>query len=86
VATVDEITVKEAEIRVHWDGVQVSPRMPALETEQARVMRWGVASVEEFCSRALSECVRQAGTLDPDLLGDSGTVSAGSGMSEGSWW
>jgi hypothetical protein len=39
VVTVDEVAVKEAEILVNWDGVQVSPRVPALETEQAREMR-----------------------------------------------
>jgi hypothetical protein len=71
VATVDEVAIREAEIRGDWDGVQVSPRVPALDTEQARGMRWGVTSVEDFCSRALSECVRNGGTREPDLLGDS---------------
>jgi hypothetical protein len=56
VATVDEVAVGEAEIWGDRDGVQVSPRVPALETEQARAMRWGVAGSEEFCSRALSQC------------------------------
>jgi hypothetical protein len=57
VATVDEVAIGEAEIRGDRDGFQVSASVPALETEQARAMRWGVASVEEFCSRALSHCV-----------------------------
>jgi hypothetical protein len=35
VATVDEVPFREAEIRVDWDSVQVSPCMPALKTEQA---------------------------------------------------
>jgi hypothetical protein len=38
VATVDEVAVKEAETRVDRGGVQVSPRVPALETEQACAM------------------------------------------------
>jgi hypothetical protein len=62
VTTVDEVAIREAEIRVDLDGVQVSPPVPALETEQARAMRWGVASMEELCNRALSECVKQGGT------------------------
>jgi hypothetical protein len=57
VATVDEGAVREAETRVDRDGVRVSPCMPALETEQSSGMRWGVASVEELCSRALIECM-----------------------------
>jgi hypothetical protein len=40
VATVDEIAVGEAEIRVHRDRVQLSPSVPALEAEQACAMRW----------------------------------------------
>jgi hypothetical protein len=57
VATVDEVAIGEAEIRGDRDGVQVKPSVPALETEQARAMRWGVASVEEFCGGAMSQCV-----------------------------
>jgi hypothetical protein len=57
VATVDEVAIREAGIWGDWDGVQVSPSVSALETEQARTMRWGVASVEEFCGRALSQYV-----------------------------
>jgi hypothetical protein len=30
VATIDVVAIREAEIRVDWDGVQVSPRVPAL--------------------------------------------------------
>jgi hypothetical protein len=33
VAAVDEVAVREAEIRGHGDGVQVSPSVTALETE-----------------------------------------------------
>jgi hypothetical protein len=39
VAAVDEVAVGEAAMGVDWDGVQVSPCMPALETEQACAMR-----------------------------------------------
>jgi hypothetical protein len=67
VATVDEVAVGETEIRGDRDGVQVSPSMPALETEQARATRWGVAGSEEFCSRALSQCLRKRRTHCPDL-------------------
>jgi hypothetical protein len=45
--------------------------VPALETERARAMRWGVADSEEFCSRALSQCLRKDGTRCLDLPGDS---------------
>jgi hypothetical protein len=38
VATVDEVTIKEAEIWVDRDGVEVHPSMPALENEQSCVM------------------------------------------------
>jgi hypothetical protein len=69
VATVDEVAVREAEIRV--DGVQVSPCVPVQETEQACAMRWGVAGVEELCGRVLSECMRKDGTRDSDPPGDS---------------
>jgi hypothetical protein len=34
IATVDDVPITEARIRVDWSGVQVSPRAPALETEQ----------------------------------------------------
>jgi hypothetical protein len=71
VATVDEVAVGEAEIRGDRDGFQVSPSVPALETEQVRAMRWGVAGSEEFCGRALSQCLRKGGTRCPDLPGDS---------------
>jgi hypothetical protein len=70
-ATVDEVAVGEAEIRGDRDGVQVGPPVPALETEQARAMRWGVAGLEEFCSRALSQCLRKGVTRCPDLPSDS---------------
>jgi hypothetical protein len=56
-ATIDEVAIGEAEVRVDRDGVQVSPRVPALETEQPCVMRLGVPSVEEFCGGALIKCV-----------------------------
>jgi hypothetical protein len=77
VATVDEVTVGEAEIRGDRDGVQVSPRVPALETEQARTMPWGFAGSEEFCSRALSQCLRKGGTPARTCRV---TASAGTGM------
>jgi hypothetical protein len=87
VTTVDEVVVREAEIRTDRDGVRVRHRMPALETEQVCAMRWGVASVEELCGGALVECVREGGTHDLDLPEDTVTkvkVSANTGMSEGS--
>jgi hypothetical protein len=70
VATGDEVAVREAEIRVDQDGVQVSLHVPALETEQACTMRWDVASVEEICGRALVKRVQKGGTRNPDLPGD----------------
>jgi hypothetical protein len=70
VATVDEVAVGHAETQAHQEGVQVSPRMHALGTEQACAMRWGVASVEKLCRRALIECVQKCGTRDPAQLGD----------------
>jgi hypothetical protein len=45
-ATVHEVAIGEAEIRVDRDGVQVSPRVPELETEHECVMCRRVASVE----------------------------------------
>jgi hypothetical protein len=44
-------------VRVDRDGVQESPRVPALETEQACAMRLEIPSVKEFCGGALIECV-----------------------------
>jgi hypothetical protein len=73
VATVDESRRQrslEAETRVDRDGVQVNPCVPALETEHVCTMRWGVASVEAFCGRALIKCVRKGGTRNLDLPGD----------------
>jgi hypothetical protein len=69
VATVDEVAVGEAEIRVDRDGVQVSPSVTALETEQTCAMRWGVAGLEEFCSRALCQRLQKSGARCPDLPG-----------------
>jgi hypothetical protein len=46
VATVDEVAVREAEVRGHRDGVQVSPSVTAFETEQTCAMLWGVAGLE----------------------------------------
>jgi hypothetical protein len=43
--------------------------VPALETEQARAMRWGVAGLEEFSSRALSQRLQKSGARCPDLPG-----------------
>jgi hypothetical protein len=43
VATVDDVAVRETEIRGDRDGVQASPSVPALETGQARAMQWGLA-------------------------------------------
>jgi hypothetical protein len=45
-ATADEFAIGEAEIRGDRDGVQVSPRVPALEAEHACAMRRKGASVE----------------------------------------
>jgi hypothetical protein len=70
-ATIAEVAVEEAEIRVDREVVQVSPCVRGLDTEQACVMRWGVARVEEFCGTALIECVRKRGTRDPNQLVDS---------------
>jgi hypothetical protein len=78
VATVDVVFVTEAEMRVDGDGVQVSPRVPVLETEQARAMRWGLVSMEEFCGRALSECDRVGRATRTCQV----TVSEDTGMSE----
>jgi hypothetical protein len=33
VATIDEVAVRDAEIRLDWEGVQVSPRVPALDSD-----------------------------------------------------
>jgi hypothetical protein len=71
VATIDEVAVGEAEKWGDQDGVQVSPSVTALETEQARATRWGVAGLEEFCNRALSQRLRNGGTCCLDLPGDS---------------
>jgi hypothetical protein len=38
VATITAVAVREAEVQVDRDGVQVNPRVPELETEQACVM------------------------------------------------
>jgi hypothetical protein len=81
VATVDEVAIIEAEIRVDRDSVQVVPHMPVLETEQAYARRWGVPSLQKFCGRALIEFVRKGGTLTCTCQM---TVSADNGMSEGS--
>jgi hypothetical protein len=56
-ATVDEVAIGEPQIRVDRDGVQVSPHVPALETEQACAMRLEVPRVEYFCGGALIEYV-----------------------------
>jgi hypothetical protein len=71
VGTVDEVTIREAEIRVDQDSVQASPSVLALETEHLYAMRWGVASVEEFRGRALIECLEDDGSRGLYLLGDS---------------
>jgi hypothetical protein len=71
VGTLHEGAVGETEIRGDWDGVQVSPSVTALESEQACAMRWGVAGLEEFCSRALSQRLRKGGTRCQHLVGDS---------------
>jgi hypothetical protein len=44
VAAVVEVTIGEALIRGYRDSLQVSPSVPALETEQARAVQWGLAS------------------------------------------
>jgi hypothetical protein len=64
VAAVDEVAITEAEIRGDRDGVQVSPVVTALETEQARAIRWGVARLEE-------QRLQKDRTRCPDLPCDS---------------
>jgi hypothetical protein len=78
-ATVDTVAVGETEMRVDRDGVQVSPCVPALKTEQACLLRWGVACVEEFCGRALTKRLQNGATRDLDLPLDMPTDA---GMSE----
>jgi hypothetical protein len=39
VATVDEVTIRGAEIRDDRDGVEVNPSVPALESEQSCMLR-----------------------------------------------
>jgi hypothetical protein len=51
--------------------------MAALEAEQSHSMRWGVASVEQFCGRAMIECAREvARATRPFWV----TMSADTGM------
>jgi hypothetical protein len=45
--------------------------VPALETEQSRVMRWGFARMEELSGRALIECIQEGGSCGMDLPRDS---------------
>jgi hypothetical protein len=71
VAAVDDVAVREAQIWGDRDGVQVSARMPVLQTEQSCVMRWVVASVEDFSSRAQIECLQEGGPRGTGLPGDS---------------
>jgi hypothetical protein len=71
VVAVDEVTTREAEIQNDWDGVQLSPSVSALESVQSFVIRWGVASMEEFSRRALLERVGDhRGSCGMDLPGD----------------
>jgi hypothetical protein len=72
VATIDEVPIRNAEIQVDHDDAQVSPRVPALETEQLCAMQCGVLSVEEFSGRAASEFLREGRMRPGPLLGHSG--------------
>jgi hypothetical protein len=47
VATVDEVTIREAKIRIDWDNARVSPSMPALETQLSFMMIWGLTHMKE---------------------------------------
>jgi hypothetical protein len=71
VATVDEANIIDAEVWVDRHGVQESLRVPALETEQSCLLRWGVASIEELSGKALIECLQEGGSSCPELHGDS---------------
>jgi hypothetical protein len=81
VATVDEVAGREEEIRVDRNDVQVSPFVPALESEQACEMRWEATNVEEFFRRAQIECLQMVGCATRTCWV---TVSADTGMSVGS--
>jgi hypothetical protein len=74
VTTVHEVPIRIAEIQVDHDDKQVSPRVPALETERfcATSMQCGVLSVEEFSGRAASEFLREGRMRPGPLLGHSG--------------
>jgi hypothetical protein len=52
-------------------GIQAIPSVPALQTEQLCVKRWGVACMKEFSGRAMSELLQEGGSHGLDLLGDS---------------
>jgi hypothetical protein len=54
VGTVDEVAIKEADVQVDWDDVQVSPRVHALDSEQARTIdgksqAWNSTLFEQLC-------------------------------------
>jgi hypothetical protein len=67
VATIDVVTIRDAELHVDGDCVQVYSSMLALETEKSCGMRLGVTCIGEFNHRPLIECLPQIGSRDPDL-------------------
>jgi hypothetical protein len=82
VATVVEVAVGEADIRVDEDGVQVSPCLPALETEQACVMRWGVACDRVGRATRTSRVILSA---DTEMSEGSGSRARGSAGRRAGW-
>jgi hypothetical protein len=71
VADVDGATITEAEIRVDWNGVHVSPRVPELEIEQPSMLPWEVASFARLSGEALIECSQEGGLCGMDIPGNS---------------
>jgi hypothetical protein len=53
-----KVAVREAQIRVNWDSVQVSSGVQALKFEHVRTMPWRVERMQKVCSRVLIEPVR----------------------------
>jgi hypothetical protein len=70
VATSDDVTIREVEIRVGRNCVEICPAVPPVETEQASMVHWGGASMEEVSCKAVIECVQEGGRRSTDLMGD----------------
>jgi hypothetical protein len=81
VATIDDVTIREVEKRDGRDCVEICSTVPAVETEQASMVHWGGASMEEVSYRAVIECVQEGGRRGTDLMGE--TVCAAMAVSEG---